>query len=169
MPNIKIPPACPTCSEFDDIDAHGAFQRLRRHRKTNLWVSKMRTRARLDRQRAIDAKWHAKRAGEIATDLSKMKLEMRLLGIETESATRELYTFECTKCGALEVRGVKISKRGPVGASFISGAAANGSALLSSVRSIMPDGWRGKQHQRKHCRHETDQDSIHGIEIGPYL
>ena len=38
----------------------------------------------------------------------KCKLEMRLLGIETESATRELYTFECTKCGALEVRGVKV-------------------------------------------------------------
>ena len=37
----------------------------------------------------------------------KCKLEMRLLGIETESATRELYTFECPKCGALEARGVK--------------------------------------------------------------
>ena len=39
---------------------------------------------------------------------SKCKLELRLLGIETESASRDLYTFECTKCGSLEVRGVKV-------------------------------------------------------------
>jgi hypothetical protein len=32
--------------------------------------------------------------------------EMRLLGIETEKLARELYTFECGKCGRLEVRGV---------------------------------------------------------------
>jgi hypothetical protein len=37
----------------------------------------------------------------------KCKLELRLFGIETESAKRELYTFECTKCGGLEVRGVR--------------------------------------------------------------
>jgi len=36
------------------------------------------------------------------------KLELRLFGIETETAERELYTFECTKCGHLEVRGVKV-------------------------------------------------------------
>lgn len=36
------------------------------------------------------------------------KLELRLFGIETETAERELYTFECTKCGRLEVRGVKV-------------------------------------------------------------
>jgi C4-type Zn-finger protein len=36
------------------------------------------------------------------------KLELRLFGIETENPTRELYTFECEKCGALEVRGVKV-------------------------------------------------------------
>jgi hypothetical protein len=38
----------------------------------------------------------------------KCKLELRLLGIESESIDRDLYTFECTKCGALEVRGVKV-------------------------------------------------------------
>jgi hypothetical protein len=38
----------------------------------------------------------------------KCKIELRLFGIETESPTRELYTFECEKCGALEVRGVKV-------------------------------------------------------------
>ena len=38
----------------------------------------------------------------------KCRLELRLFGIETESAKRELYTFECEKCGALEVRGVKL-------------------------------------------------------------
>jgi hypothetical protein len=32
--------------------------------------------------------------------------EMRLLGIESENPTRDLYTFECSKCGRLEVRGV---------------------------------------------------------------
>jgi uncharacterized protein YbaR (Trm112 family) len=35
--------------------------------------------------------------------------EMRLLGIESESATRELYTFECKKCHRLEVRGVRVN------------------------------------------------------------
>lgn len=35
-------------------------------------------------------------------------VEMCLFGIETESAKRELYTFECIDCGALEVRGVKV-------------------------------------------------------------
>ncbi|HTC05024.1 MAG TPA: hypothetical protein VK749_16585 [Xanthobacteraceae bacterium] len=38
----------------------------------------------------------------------KCKLELRLLGVETESASRDLYTFECSKCGGLEVRGVKV-------------------------------------------------------------
>ena len=38
----------------------------------------------------------------------KCKLEMRLFGIETENARRDLYTFECMKCGALEVRGVRV-------------------------------------------------------------
>src|ERR1700722_1061863 len=32
--------------------------------------------------------------------------EMRLLGIESENPARDLYTFECAKCGRLEVRGV---------------------------------------------------------------
>ena len=32
--------------------------------------------------------------------------EMRLLGIESETAARDLYTFECAKCGRLEVRGL---------------------------------------------------------------
>jgi hypothetical protein len=38
----------------------------------------------------------------------KCKREMLLFGIEPESATRDLYTFECDKCGALEVRGVRV-------------------------------------------------------------
>jgi hypothetical protein len=32
--------------------------------------------------------------------------EMRLLGIESETPARDLYTFECAKCGRLEVRGL---------------------------------------------------------------
>ena len=36
------------------------------------------------------------------------KLELRLFGIEAETAERDLYTFECAKCGRLEVRGVKV-------------------------------------------------------------
>lgn len=39
---------------------------------------------------------------------TKRKLELRLFGIETETAERDLYTFECTTCGRLEVRGVKV-------------------------------------------------------------
>jgi hypothetical protein len=38
----------------------------------------------------------------------KCKLELRLFGIEAETLERDLYTFECVKCGRLEVRGVKI-------------------------------------------------------------
>ena len=34
-------------------------------------------------------------------------LEMALLGIEAETDTRDLYTFECSACGGLEVRGVR--------------------------------------------------------------
>jgi hypothetical protein len=34
--------------------------------------------------------------------------EMCLFGIESESDIRDLYTFECDKCGALEVRGVRV-------------------------------------------------------------
>jgi hypothetical protein len=33
--------------------------------------------------------------------------EMRLFGIEAESENRDLYTFECMRCGVLEVRGVR--------------------------------------------------------------
>lgn len=36
------------------------------------------------------------------------KIEFRLFGIETETVERDLYTFECTKCGRLEVRGVNV-------------------------------------------------------------
>jgi len=36
------------------------------------------------------------------------KLEMCLFGIESESGTRDLYTFECSACGGLEVRGVQM-------------------------------------------------------------
>jgi hypothetical protein len=38
----------------------------------------------------------------------KCKIELRLFGIECESVTRDLYTFDCTKCGKIEVRGVKV-------------------------------------------------------------
>jgi len=38
----------------------------------------------------------------------KCKLELRLFGIESESVERDLYTFECTKCGGLEVRGIQV-------------------------------------------------------------
>jgi hypothetical protein len=36
------------------------------------------------------------------------RVEMRLLGIEPESAIRDLFTFECTTCHKLEVRGVLV-------------------------------------------------------------
>jgi hypothetical protein len=35
-------------------------------------------------------------------------LEMALFGIETETVTRDLYTFECSACGTIEVRGVGV-------------------------------------------------------------
>lgn len=35
--------------------------------------------------------------------------EMRLLGIEPFEPTRELYTFECDRCGLTQVRGVRIA------------------------------------------------------------
>jgi hypothetical protein len=38
----------------------------------------------------------------------KCKLELRLFGIESEAVDRDLYSFECSKCGRLEVRGVKV-------------------------------------------------------------
>jgi hypothetical protein len=38
----------------------------------------------------------------------KCKLEMRLLGIESESPKRDLYTFECERCQRLEVRGIRV-------------------------------------------------------------
>jgi uncharacterized protein YbaR (Trm112 family) len=38
----------------------------------------------------------------------KCKLELRLVGVEAESATRDLYTFECERCGLIEVRGLRI-------------------------------------------------------------
>jgi hypothetical protein len=33
---------------------------------------------------------------------------MCLFGIEAESDKRDLYTFECTACGGLEVRGARL-------------------------------------------------------------
>lgn len=38
----------------------------------------------------------------------KCDREMRLFGVEPFGAVRELYTFECDRCGLLEVRGVRI-------------------------------------------------------------
>lgn len=35
-------------------------------------------------------------------------IEMCLLGIESESDTRDLYTFQCVICDGLEVRGVRV-------------------------------------------------------------
>src|SRR5689334_15492962 len=36
----------------------------------------------------------------------KCNSEMRLIGTEWETEVRDLYTFECTKCGQVEVRVV---------------------------------------------------------------
>ena len=36
--------------------------------------------------------------------------EMSLFGIEAESAARDLYTFECSACDRLEVRGVRVNE-----------------------------------------------------------
>jgi hypothetical protein len=38
----------------------------------------------------------------------KCGLEMRVLGIESENAKRDIYTFECDRCDTLEVRGVRV-------------------------------------------------------------
>lgn len=38
----------------------------------------------------------------------RCNVEMRLFGIEAESNLRELYTFECSACSGLEVRGVPV-------------------------------------------------------------
>lgn len=38
------------------------------------------------------------------------KTEMRLFGIEAESEVRDLYTFECTGCGRVEVRDVVVAE-----------------------------------------------------------
>ena len=44
----------------------------------------------------------------------KCKVEMRLFGIEAESDVRDLYTFECSDCDVLEVRGARVNKTPPV-------------------------------------------------------
>jgi len=36
-------------------------------------------------------------------------VEMCLFGIEAQGTARELYTFECSACGGLEVRGVRVN------------------------------------------------------------
>lgn len=41
-------------------------------------------------------------------------VEMRLYGIEQESAARDLYAFECSACDLVEVRGVRVSKTPPI-------------------------------------------------------
>jgi hypothetical protein len=35
---------------------------------------------------------------------------MCLYGIEAEGAVRDLYTFECSACDLIEVRGVRVNK-----------------------------------------------------------
>ena len=37
-------------------------------------------------------------------------VEMCLFGIEAESAARDLYTFECSACDVVEVRGVRVNR-----------------------------------------------------------
>ena len=37
-------------------------------------------------------------------------VEMCLYGIEAEGAMRDLYTFECSACDLIEVRGVRVNK-----------------------------------------------------------
>ncbi len=37
------------------------------------------------------------------------KIEMRLFGIEPEGDVRDIYTFECHRCGRLEVKGVLVA------------------------------------------------------------
>jgi hypothetical protein len=37
-------------------------------------------------------------------------VEMCLFGIEAESDARDLYTFECSACDVIEVRGVRVNK-----------------------------------------------------------
>jgi hypothetical protein len=37
-------------------------------------------------------------------------VEMRLFGIEGGSAARDLFTFECSVCDLLEVRGVRVTR-----------------------------------------------------------
>jgi predicted nucleic acid-binding Zn ribbon protein len=39
----------------------------------------------------------------------KCEREMCLRGIERESESRDLYTFECESCRVIEVRGVRVS------------------------------------------------------------
>ena len=41
-------------------------------------------------------------------------VEMRLYGIEAESDARDLYTFECSTCDVIEVRGVRVNMTPPV-------------------------------------------------------
>ncbi len=36
----------------------------------------------------------------------RCRAEMRLLGIEAQSETRDFYTFECSRCRRFEVRSV---------------------------------------------------------------
>lgn len=93
----------------DGVGAHSAIQRLRRNRRPNLHMSKVRALGSLGRQGTVGRQM-ARPAEPVKSLLTcpKCKLEMRPLGVETESTTRELYSFECTKCGALEVRGVKV-------------------------------------------------------------
>jgi hypothetical protein len=52
------------------------------------------------------------------TDLPKIEplilcpgcgVEMRLFGIESESPVRDLYSFECIRCGRIEARGVLVA------------------------------------------------------------
>jgi hypothetical protein len=41
-------------------------------------------------------------------------IEMCLYGIEPESDARDLYTFVCSACDVVEVRGVRLNKTPPV-------------------------------------------------------
>jgi hypothetical protein len=38
------------------------------------------------------------------------KLEMRLVGIESDDSDRDLFTFECSKCGRVETSSARLDR-----------------------------------------------------------
>jgi hypothetical protein len=62
----------------------------------------------------------------------KCNVEMRLFGTEAESDERDLYTFECSTCGGLEVRSVRANNTPSV---VIVGANGKSSCTTRTRRS----------------------------------